>query len=172
MLHYLRKFSRSAVLGIALSATVFLSLSAPQAAAQSVYVGGGFTVYTGPVYWWWPIWPADFYWPPYVPTPRFASIAYGAGSDRVGVSYGQWTPEDSGLAALNYCGAADCQSMVWVGEGCASLSLASTGNYGWAYAPTGYQARSFSQNQCFGAGGPDCRVRAWTCSNGNAVINW
>lgn len=174
MFNGLCKWSKGAVLGIALTATVLTGAfaAAPTTAnAQAVYVGGGFSIYNGPVYWWWPIWPSNFYWPPYQPTPRYASIAYSPETGRVGTGYGQWTAEESGRVALAYCAHNDCRSMVWVAEGCAALSTATDGNYGWSYASMGYEARNYSQRMCFNAGGMDCRVKAWVCSGGAGDIN-
>jgi hypothetical protein len=169
-LNRVRKFSMAAVLGMALMASAFAGLGTSERADAQVYVGGSFVAYSGPVYWWWPVWPANFYWPVYIPTPRYAAIAVGHESGRIGVSYGQWTPQDSAVAAINYCGAPDCAGLVWVGEGCAAYSRGDNGNYGWAYARTALQAQHLSTRECVAAGGAFCRVKAFTCSDGFARI--
>ncbi len=104
---------------------------------------------------------------PYYST--FGAIAYSPSTGQYGFSYRAVNQSQAVQAAINYCGANDCSSVVWVQGGCAAAAVGKAtedgdNNISWAYDTSRIRARNMALQACRNAGNAQCDLLAWTCS--------
>lgn len=80
----------------------------------------------------------------------YGAIAYSTTTYRWGTSWNQLSQWDAEAVARANCGAYDCQTAVWVVNGCAALS---TGTFrpwlfGYAWGSTRWEAQSLANAYC------------------------
>jgi len=97
---------------------------------------------------------------------QYASISFSPSTGRVGRSWQQPNLYRAELVANSWCGVADCQSVVWVRGGCASLIYSDdAANVFWGYGHTLYASASAARRACSSTGASDCRaIYAQVCS--------
>jgi hypothetical protein len=109
--------------------------------------------------------------PAAAPAPAVPQFVYGWGALAFSPSTGSvaWANDYPSLgsaaqAATSRCGVRDCQALVEVADGCASMAQASNGALGWAYGVS----RSASDGTALRyAHGSHARVIAWVCTTGH-----
>jgi len=98
----------------------------------------------------------------------YAAIAYSASTGAIGRSGDSIesfpTLEAAEVQAVQSCGADDCRILVWVKNGCASVSF-SAGDvyYAWGWSTLLGDAQNRSLTQCRALYG-DCTLKTFTCS--------
>jgi hypothetical protein len=108
------------------------------------------------------------YWSYYNYQPYYASfgaIAYSKATGEVGIAWGNENRSIAERQAVNYCGEADCRTVVWVQGGCGSVTKSeASGQIGYAYATSKHLASSYAMRGCQRDGNDDCKQLAWVCS--------
>ena len=135
-----------------------------------VHVGtyGGYPVGWG-IYGFGPVFLPPFYGHSYNWTgpwaPTFGALAYSPDTGQVGYGWGQPSRFHAENTALNFCGDATCESVVWVRGGCAAIAKSpELESISWSYAYTRVGAELHAKAGCEDAGGLACETLVWVCS--------
>jgi hypothetical protein len=91
----------------------------------------------------------------------WAAIAISVQTGNIGYAYEYPSASAASSAAVEECGARDCQEVVRVTNGCAAVAQAENLAWGWAYAASLEEAKRAAVR---GAPGEGPRVLAWVCS--------
>ena len=135
---------------------------------SSVYHNPGF-VYPGYSYW------RYYNYRPYYAT--YGAIAFSEKTRRVGYSWGRRSLRSAKIASVDFCGADDCKSVVWVQGGCAAIAISEAAlsepieeggaanlSLSWGYATSKYKTRRYAMRACKQGAKVGCKIVAWTCS--------
>lgn len=109
--------------------------------------------------------------PASVPAPALPQYVWGWGALAFSPSTGAVAYADdypsldaAAQSATSRCGVRDCQALVEVADGCASLAQASNGALGWAYAASRSAADDTALHYTHGS---HAHVIAWVCTTGH-----
>jgi hypothetical protein len=93
----------------------------------------------------------------------YGAIAWSPSSRVAGESCNAGSLPDAQQSAIGYCGVADCETIVWVENGCAAIAAGDGGKYGWAWGDERGLASYRALQRCGGVTA-SCRIVGWTCS--------
>jgi hypothetical protein len=94
---------------------------------------------------------------------NWGAIAYSTRTTRWGAVYNYATQAQAVNAAVERCGADDCQAVVWFRNGCGAFAKG-RGAYGWGLGNTRAQSEEKALAACRQRG-PYCRVVSWSCTS-------
>ena len=95
-----------------------------------------------------------------------AAIAFSPSTGNTGWSFNHFQQNSAEQSAINFCDAEDCEAVVWVQDGCAAIATTpELASVSWAYERTKLVAQLQARASCQEAGGEQCSVEAWVCSN-------
>ena len=95
----------------------------------------------------------------------YGAIAVSVSTGNVGYSYDYESVGEAESAAIAKCGAGDCQSLVWVANGCAAVAQAPNLEWGSGYGASRADAEAAA---IAGTAGYNAEIIAWTCTSGHA----
>jgi hypothetical protein len=91
----------------------------------------------------------------------WAAIAISVQTGNIGYAYEHPSGASAASAAVDQCGASDCQEAVRVTNGCAAVAQAKNRAWGWAYAASLDEAKREAVRSTPGKG---ARVLSYACS--------
>lgn len=95
-------------------------------------------------------------------TNNYGAIALSTSTGLIGYSYDYPNSAAAEQRAVNSCGAADCQSVVWFRNGCGAVAYSSdTGTWSWGYA----SSRRSAQGQALAHNDSDAYIVHWNCTS-------
>lgn len=94
-------------------------------------------------------------------TGSWAAIAISVRTGNIAYAYEHPSAASASSAAVDKCGASDCQEVVRVTNGCAAVAQAPNRAWGWAYGATRAAAEREAVRATPGSG---AQVLAWVCS--------
>ena len=125
---------------------------------------------------WWPLYNPGTWYPSYGYNyypywnynphySRFGAIAYSVSTGRWGIAYSYPTRHQAEISSEAYCGRWDCQAVVWVRGGCATIAKApQSDRVSYGYHPLRRRATEYALQACLQGGDLDCQPIAWVCS--------
>jgi hypothetical protein len=101
------------------------------------------------------------------PKVTFGAIAYGPQSQAAGWSYDYETEDQARHHALSNCTphGNDCRVVTSFSNSCGAVAAGTNLRYAVGEGVSEKQAESDAMEKCRRAGGTDCDIQAWSCTN-------
>jgi len=101
------------------------------------------------------------------PKVLFGAIAYGPESEATGWSYDYETEDEARHHALSNCAphGNDCRVVTSFSNACGAVAAGSNKRYAIGEGVSGKQAQADAIANCKKAGGTECDIQAWSCTN-------
>lgn len=101
------------------------------------------------------------------PKVLFGAIAYGPQSQATGWSYDYETEDQARHHALSNCvpHGDDCRVVTSFSNSCGAVAAGTNLRYAIGEGISGKQAQADAIAKCKSAGGADCDIQAWSCTN-------